>query len=195
MLSAALIPVLTAVVVVERAIEILWNYMEWFLVSVRKWDGEALKRSDYLHFKSATSLLLGMILGVVIANFAGMHLLFNAGINNVAPAWDLLITGILIGTGTKPIHDLLGILTQFKNFLASSALMRREEAGRALAEGILRLAQSEAQGMVDVPGVGPARLSPPGVRGTEYNEDDELGDGERSQIERYAEILHKSVQR
>ncbi|MFN8440240.1 MAG: hypothetical protein U0175_05710 [Caldilineaceae bacterium] len=195
MLSAALIPVLTAMVVVERAIEIVWNYTEWFLVGVRKWDGEALKRSDYLHFKSATSLLLGMILGVLMANFAGMHLLFSAGINNVAPAWDLLITGILIGTGTKPIHDLLGILTQFKNFLASSALMRREEAGRALAEGVLRLAQSEAQGMVDVPGVGPARLSPPGMRSAEYNEDDELGNEERSQIERYAAMLHKSVQR
>lgn len=195
MLSAALIPVLTAMVVVERAIEILWNYTEWFLVSARKWDGEALKRSEYLHFKSATSLLLGMILGVLMANFAGMHLLFSAGINDVTPAWDLLITGILIGTGTKPVHDLLGILTQFKNFLASSALMRREEAGRALAEGVLRLAQSEAQGMVDVPGVGPARLSPPGARGMEYNEDDELGNEERSQIERYAALLHKNVQR
>ena len=195
MLSAALIPVLTAMIVVERALEILWSYLEWFLVSVRKWDGETLKRSDYVHFKSATSLLLGMILGIVIADFAAMRLLLNAGINNIAPTWDLLITGVLIGAGTKPIHDLFGILTQLRNFLASSALMRQEEAGRALAEGILRLAQSEAQGMVDVPGVGPARLSPPGSRGVAYNEDDEVEDDERSQIERYAEMLHKGVRR
>lgn len=190
-INAALTPVLTAAIGVERAIEIVWNYVEWFLVSVRKWDGEMLKRTDYTQFKSGTSLLLGIVLGVVVANFAGLRLLFNAGVNNVAPSWDVLITGILIGTGAKPAHDVLGILTQFKNFLGNTAIMRREEAGRALAEGVLRLAQSEAQGMVDVPGVGPARLAAPGSRG--IDDEGELNDAERSQIERYADILHKAV--
>ena len=170
---------LTAAVGVERAIEIVWNYIEWFLVSVRKWDGEGLKRTDYVQFKSGTSLLVGIILGIAVANFASMRLLLSAGISNITPAWDVLITGILIGTGAKPAHDILGILTQFKNFLGNTAIMRREEAGRALAEGVLRLAQSEAQSMVDVPGVGPARLAAPGSRGAGYGEDEEINEDER----------------
>ncbi len=192
-INAALTPVLTAAVGVERAIEILWNYIEWFLVAVRKWDGEALKRTDYVQFKSGTSLLVGIILGIAVANFASMRLLLSAGIGNITPSWDVLITGILIGTGAKPAHDILGILTQFKNFLGNTAIMRREEAGRALAEGVLRLAQSEAQSMVDVPGVGPARLAAPRSRGLGYGDDEDVNEDERSQIERYTEILHKAV--
>ena len=192
-INAALTPVLTTAVGVERAIEIIWNYVEWFLVGVRKWDGEMLKRTEYTQFKSGTSLLVGIVLGIVVANFAGLRLLLNAGIDNVAPSWDVLITGILVGTGAKPAHDVLGILTQFKNFLGNTAIMRREEAGKALAEGVLRLAQSEAQGMVDVPGIGPSRLAAPGSRG--MDEEGELSGSERSQIERYADILHKSVMR
>lgn len=192
-INAALVPVLTAAVAVERALEIVWNYVEWFLISIRKWDGEQLKRMEYTQFKSGTSLLVGIVLGIVVANFANMRLLLSAGIGNVTPAWDVLITGILIGTGAKPAHDVLGILTQFKSFLANSAIMRREEAGKALAEGVLRLAQSEAQGMVDVPGIGPARLSAPGSRS--LDDEGDANDTEHAQIERYAEILHKAVMR
>lgn len=193
-INAALTPVLTAAIGVERAIEILWNYVEWFLVGIRKWDGESLKRMEYLQFKSGTSLLIGVILGIAVANLSGMRLLLNAGIGNIAGSWDILITGILIGTGAKPAHDVLGILSQFKNFLGNSAIMRREEAGKALAEGVLRLAQSEAQGMVDVPGVGPTRLAAPGRPG-DFEGGSEANDAEQSQIQRYADILHKAVLR
>ena len=63
-------------------------------------------------------------------------------------------------------------------------------AGAALAEGVLKLAQSEAQAMVDVPGVGPARLPMGGSARGSTLESDEVDDEEPSATERYIAILH-----
>jgi len=71
----------------------------------------------------------------------------------------VIVTGFIIGAGTKPIHDLIGMLTETKHLLGYSAIKQREIAGAAVADSMLKIAQSEAQLMIDVPGVGPARLS------------------------------------
>ncbi len=192
----ALTPLLTAAVGVERAIEIIWNYIEWALLSFLGWQPEQLKTAQYLQFKSGTSMVLGMILGILVANFMGIQLFaflrptVPGLLDNVPATWDLLITGFLIGAGSKPAHDILGVLIQFKNFLNSSAIRQREAAGAALAEGVLKLAQSEAQAMVDVPGVGPSRL-PMGssARGAAIGSD-EADVEEVSATERYIAILH-----
>ena len=111
-----------------------------------------------------------MVLGVIIANYTGMRIfdylrpLTPRLLDNVPSVWDVLITGFVIGAATKPTHDLLGIITQTKNLLGSSALKQREAAGAMMAEGVLKLAQSDAQALIDVPGVNHAtghRFSPP----------------------------------
>lgn len=193
----ALAPLLTAAVGVERAIEIIWNYVEWALLSFLGWQPDQLKSPQYLQFKSGTSMILGVILGILVANFMALRLFtFLAPavpglLDNVPATWDLLITGFLIGAGSKPAHDILGIITQLKNFLSNSAIRQRESAASALAEGVLKLAQSEAQAMVDVPGVGPARL-PMGSasRGVGMNGEEEEEEAASSATERYINILH-----
>ncbi|MCX6044797.1 MAG: hypothetical protein NT075_06760 [Chloroflexi bacterium] len=190
-----LAPLLIAAVGVERAVEIIWNYLEWMLLGVGKWPAAQLKSAPYLQFKSGTSLITGIILGILIANATGMHLFgslkpFSPDVLAGMPAaWDVLMTGFLIGVGAKPVHDLLGILTQFKNFLGSSAIRQREAAGAALAEGVLKLAQSDAQAMVDVPGIGPARM--PSTAGAHSFDSDGATTVERSSSEKYIELLHK----
>jgi len=191
----ALAPLLTAAVGVERAIEIIWNYVEWALLSFLGWQPEQLKTAQYLQFKSGTSMILGVIIGILVANFLALRLFTFLGstvpglLDNVPGTWDLLITGFLIGAGSKPAHDILGVITQFKHFLNTSAIRQRESAAAALAEGVLKLAQSEAQAMVDVPGVGPSRL-PMGAstRGIEMN-DEEEDEEASSATERYIQIL------
>lgn len=129
-----------------------------------RWQPTQLKTAQYMQFKSGTSLVLGIILGILVTNYTGMR--FFEYIQPLAPnfivgipiAWDVLITGFVIGALAKPVHDILGIITQLKNLLGNSALRQREAAGAALAEGVLKLAQSDAQAMVDVPGIGPTRL-------------------------------------
>lgn len=190
-------PLLTASVGVERAIEIIWNYLEWALLSFLHWQPEQLKTPQYQQFKSGTSMVLGAILGILLANFTGIRLFAYLSpvvpglLDSVPATWDLLITGFLIGAGSKPAHEILGVITQLKYFLNTSAIRQRETAAAALAEGVLKLAQSEAQATVDVPGVGPARL-PMGAasRGLSGEEEEEPEEAQAA-TERYIDILHR----
>lgn len=191
----ALAPLLTASVGVERAIEIIWNYLEWALLSFLNWQPDQLKTPQYQQFKSGTSMVLGMILGILVANFTGMRLFAYLSpvvpglLDSVPVTWDLLITGILIGAGSKPAHDILGVITQLKNFLNTSAIRQREAAAAALAEGVLKLAQSEAQATVDVPGVGPARI-PLGTASRGLADEEEEPEEASAATARYIELLH-----
>ena len=58
-----------------------------------------------------------------------------------------------------------------------------------MAEGVLKLAQSDAQALIDVPGVGPARLAQPG-QARPGEEGDNVGPTP-SGTEQYIRILHE----
>jgi hypothetical protein len=187
-----LLPLIAAAIAVERVIEVIWNYGDWLLLNARGWQASDLKSHAYIQFKSGTSLVLGVVLGILISNYTGMRLfdylrpLAPRFLEAVPAVWDVLLTGFIIGALTKPAHDLLGIITQTKNWLGSSAIRQREAAGAALAEGVLKLAQSDAQALIDVPGVGPARIAAPGqgVR------DDEAAPPLVNSTEQYMQMIH-----
>ena len=191
-----LLPLLASAIAVERAVEVVWNYVDWMLLNVRGWQPADLRANQYLQFKSGTSLVLGIILGVVISNYTGMRLfdylrpLAPRLLEAVPSVWDVLITGFIIGAGTKPTHDLLGIITQTKNLLGSAAVKQREAAGAMLAEGVLKLAQSDAQALIDVPGVGPARLAQPNQQ---RGDDDEPAPSLISTTEQYIRTIHEQT--
>lgn len=191
-----LLTLLVTTLAVERGLELVWNLLEWLLLSFRAWSPAQLRAPHYVQFKSGASLLLGMILGLLAATYTGMRLVqylepaapgFLAG---VPETWDLLLTAALIGLGAKPLHELLGILTHLKNFLSGAALHQREAAAAALAESVLKMAQSDAQTMVDVPGIGPTRLNAPGggVRPLDM-EDEAAPSPARSEADRYIDLL------
>ena len=192
-----LLPLLAATIAVERFIEVLWNYIDWALLNMRGWQPTDLQNVQYTQFKSGTSLVLGVVLGILIANYTGMRLfdylrpLTPRLLDAVPPVWDVLITGFVIGAGTKPTHDLLGIITQTKNLLSSSALKQREAAGAMMAEGVLKLAQSDAQALIDVPGVGPARLATGNHR--HGDDDDEPMPSPISTTEQYIRTIHERM--
>lgn len=191
-----LLPLLASAIAVERIIEVIWNYIDWGLLNTRGWTPTDLRSSQYTQFKSGTSLLLGIVFGILISNYTGMRLfdylrpLTPRLLESVPAVWDVLITGFVIGAGTKPMHDLLGIITQTKNLLGSSAVKQREAAGAMLAEGVLKLAQSDAQALIDVPGVGPSRLASPGqaMRG---DDEDEAPPTAFSSTEQYIRTIHE----
>jgi hypothetical protein len=146
-----------------------------------------------VQFKSGTSLVLGVVLGILISNYTGMRLfdylrpLAPRFLEAVPAVWDVLLTGFIIGALTKPAHDLLGIITQTKNLLGSSAVKQREAAGAALAEGVLKLAQSDAQALIDVPGVGPARIA---AHGQAVRDEDDSA-ALVSSTEQYIQLIHE----
>jgi hypothetical protein len=190
-----LIALLIAAVVVERAIELGWNYLEWILIRFFRWRPGDLKTPSYVQFKSGTSLLAGLALGILIANYGGVRLLTYLTpfvptlLGNVPVNWDIVLTGIILGAGTKPVHDLLGLVTHVRNLTANLALKKHEEAGAALADGILKLHQANASYSIDVPGIGATRL---GAR-TRQNDDAGSSLSQEERMERYAEILHDNL--
>jgi len=191
-----LLPLVAAAIAVERVVEVIWNYGDWMLLNVRGWKPGDLKSNQYMQFKSGTSLVLAVVLGILISNYTGMRLfdylrpLTPRLLEAVPPVWDVLITGFVIGAATKPMHDLLGIITQTKNLLGSSAAKQREAAGAMLAEGVLKLAQSDAQALIDVPGVGPSRLAAPG-QGLREDGEDDMPASAFSSTDQYIRTIHE----
>lgn len=201
-----LLPLSTASIGVERTTEIIWNYVEWAMLNFRGSQPADLKTPQYIQFKSGTSLVLGVVLGILVSNYTGMHLfdyltpLTPRFLEAVPPLWDVIITGIIIGSGAKPAHEILGMLTHIKNFFSYAAVNQRESAGAALAQGVLRLAESENKMMLDVPGMGPSQLpSMTSTRGLESLEGEEdaqtpaLTEAERTQ--QYVDILRRATAR
>lgn len=160
-----LLTLLATAFAVERLLELLWNYVEWLLLNGGRLHATDLKSSTYVKFKSGTSVLLGAIAGVGLAWLFTFHLYaalqpLTLGFIGPIPAnWDVVLSGIVVGVLAKPLHDVIGIFAGLKNFLDGAAVRQREAAGAALADGVLKLAQSDAQSMIEVPGVGPTRLT------------------------------------
>lgn len=184
-----LLTLLATAFAIERLLELLWNYLEWLLLNTKRLHATDLKSSAYVKFKSGTCVLLGAIVGVGMAGLFTLHLLaalqpLTLGFIGPIPAnWDVVLSGIVIGVLAKPIHDGIGILAGLRNFLDGAAVRQREEAGAALADGVLKLAQSDAQSMIEVPGMGPTRL-------TDAYAKEDVTASENAPTDKYIEILH-----
>ena len=74
---------------------------------------------SYISAKAAASIIIGLMLGVVIAALGQLQMFAMLGIGVVAPQIDVLITGLVIGSGSYPVHSLVGILQQGKSTVDS----------------------------------------------------------------------------
>lgn len=81
---------------------------------------------QYRDAKRVISILSTLILGIIVATVTGLQMFALLGID-VALRVDVLITGIAIGTGSTPVHSIIGILQQGKDTLegAQKALRLR----------------------------------------------------------------------
>ena len=73
----------------------------------------------YISAKAAASIVLGLMLGVIIAGVGQLQMFAMLGIGIVPPQIDVLITGLVIGSGSYPVHSLVGILQQGKGAVDS----------------------------------------------------------------------------
>lgn len=71
----------------------------------------------YRSAKAAASIVLGLILGVIVATLGQLQMFAMLGIGSVPPRFDVFITGLVIGSGSYPVHSLVGILQQTKDTL------------------------------------------------------------------------------
>jgi hypothetical protein len=74
---------------------------------------------SYVSAKAAASIILGLMLGVIIAAVGQLQMFAMLGIGIVPAQIDVLITGLVIGSGSYPVHSLVGILQQGKGTVDS----------------------------------------------------------------------------
>lgn len=77
----------------------------------------AVTSDGYSNAKAAASIVLGLVIGVIVAAMGQLQMFAMLGIGSVPARVDVFITGLVIGSGSYPVHSLLGILQQTKDTL------------------------------------------------------------------------------
>ena len=179
-IQSLLLPLIAAATVVERLIELIFNwyesavlqlsnvpglaskYVNWARKEVRRLqeafseslspeetgqleqalkDAENrlagfIKSAQYVSTKRAVSLVLGFVFGLLIAFGLRLRLFALLGVFSVPDSltWlDMLVTGLLVGTGSGPMHSLIGLLQNTKDAVDSArALWKGEALTRAI---------------------------------------------------------------
>ena len=77
----------------------------------------ATASDGYRNAKAAASIVLGLVIGVIVSTLGQLQMFAMLGIGSVPERFDVFITGLVIGTGSYPVHSLVGILQQTKETL------------------------------------------------------------------------------
>ena len=144
-----IVPMVAASASIERVLEMFWNFIEWGLTGAGGWTTADLRSPAYQQFKSGVSLLVANALGISIASYTDVRMLTYLqpeafGLFDQIPvSWDIILTGLLIGTGTKPAHDVLGLLTRLKSLVGNLSSRQREQSGLFAANTSARLQEQQ----------------------------------------------------
>ncbi len=94
---------------------------------------QASDSPDYRNAKAATSVVLGLMLGVVVATVGQIKMFALLGIAMPARI-DVFATGIVIGSGSYPVHSLVGILQQSRDALDGLGNFLNRRSAPAVSE-------------------------------------------------------------
>lgn len=99
-----------------------------------------LKSPFYTGRKRALTLILGIILGLGIALILQLqffHLLLGIQLPVILRYIDMLVTGLIIGTGSVPVHSLIGLLQNTKDAVYEGRTLWKAKSQRAVIDQIL----------------------------------------------------------
>ena len=110
--------------------------------------GNATSSKNYINAKAAVSIVLGLMLGVIISALAQLQMFALLGVSTVPARFDVLITGLVIGSGSYPVHSLVGILQQGKDTLDSvkGYFNRSAPTGQAVEQRITTVQPATSPG-------------------------------------------------
>lgn len=96
---------------------------------------------EYIAWKKALSIWLGLLAGLVIAILGDLGMLRYIGIATPRLI-DMIVTGLVIGAGPGPMHDMIGILQNSRNALGSLTDLAKGKSMRDAA-ALIREAQQQ----------------------------------------------------
>jgi hypothetical protein len=94
---------------------------------------EHLASPSYRSWKRTISLLGAIVLGLFLAFSTQLRMFQLLGIEMAWPWIDMLVTGLIIGTGSAPVHSLIGILQNTRDAVNEA---RALWSGTAYSRGV-----------------------------------------------------------
>lgn len=140
------------------------------LAKVRAAEDKLLKARDRLNaylstppytlWKRRVALLLGLALGLVIAFVARLQMfqLLGLPMDGYLVYVDMAITGLVIGTGSAPVHSLIGILQNTRDAIDGARALWKGKATAEVGELVQLMATLQA---APAPAQAPQELQPP----------------------------------
>ncbi len=122
---------------------------------------EFLKSPTYLSRKKTISVVLGIVIGLILAFTVQIKMFAMLGIDLPWGWADMLVTGLVIGTGSAPVHSLIGLLQNTKDAVdqaralwsgkafneAQSAYIQSIQAAQMEALAVQKAAQPQVRAM------------------------------------------------
>ena len=75
---------------------------------------------QYRNVKRAATIYLGLLSGLIVATAGSMQMFAMMGISVGSAKVDVIVTGLVIGSGSGPVHSLINILQAAKDTLESA---------------------------------------------------------------------------
>ncbi len=111
-----------------------------------------LKSPFYTSRKRALTLILGTFFGLIIAFILQLqmfHLLLGIELPSIFRYIDTFVTGLIIGTGSVPVHSLIGLLQNTKDAVYEARTLWKGKAQQTVIHQILeelKTSQTESGG-------------------------------------------------
>jgi len=108
---------------VQKQLDMANNMMqvaEKRLADAERELSQVVTSASYKNAKRAASIILGLWLGIIVATIGQLQMFAMLGVGNVPAKVDVLITGLVIGSGSYPVHSLVGLLQGAKDTLDSA---------------------------------------------------------------------------
>jgi len=93
-----------------------------------------MKSEPWVSGKRVSSLVMGIVFGVFLALATKLRMFELLNIKLVPATADMLVTGLVIGTGSAPVHSLIGILQNTKNAIDEARALARGRSQQAVME-------------------------------------------------------------
>ena len=81
---------------------------------------DATASDSYRNAKRAACIYLGLLLGLIVATASSLQMFALMGVKVGDPRIDVIVTGLVIGSGSAPVHSLINILQSAKETLDSA---------------------------------------------------------------------------
>jgi len=122
----------------------------------------ALDSDQYKSIKQVVSIFIGVGLGIGASIGLGIDMFQELGLVKQATLFGEILSGIIIGSGSAPVHSLIGLLQQGRDALNETATLLNKRAVTRVLENnqVAQKAGEEAAARGIAPPVPPAMPTP-----------------------------------